>query len=119
MVLSIAFGGKMICYHDKVLKQEISAGILLQELGTGKNMNVLHWNMEDKSVVAMHVHPQEQFGYVIKGGFDMIIDGKNYSLRAGDAYFIPPDVPHSFTAVGETEAIDVFNPVKTDYPWKN
>lgn len=108
----------MICYQDRIPKKTIGPGILLQELGTGQGMNVLHWNMDDKAVVALHEHPQEQFGYVIKGGFDMLIEGKPYSLRAGDAYFIPPNAPHTFTAVGETEAIDIFNPIKTDYPWK-
>ena len=108
----------MFCYHDKIEKQNLGPGILLQELGYGDHMNSLHWNMSDKSEVKTHTHPQEQFGYVIKGGFDMIVGDEKVKLKAGDAYFIPPDVPHSFIAVGETEAIDVFSPIKKDFPWK-
>jgi quercetin dioxygenase-like cupin family protein len=73
--------------------------------------------MADKSVVAWHKHKQEQFGYVIKGGFRMRIGDKTAVLKAGDAYFIPANVPHEFIAVGQTEAIDLFTPVKKDFPW--
>jgi len=54
--------------------------------------------------VVLHHHPQEQFGYVIKGGFEMTVGDETAVLRAGDAYFIPPNVPHKFMAIGETEA---------------
>ncbi len=109
----------MYCYHKKIPKKDIGGGILMQELGPGTNMNVLHWNMDDGSVIPLHNHPQEQFGYVIKGGFDMTIGNDKTRLLEGDSYFIPPNVKHTFTALGETEAIDVFNPVKEDIPGKN
>ena len=108
----------MFCYHKTKKKIDMGGGVIRQYLGEGQSMNVQHWNMADKSVVKMHKHSQEQFGYVIKGGFRMIVGDETAELGAGDAYFIPPDVLHEFTAVGETEAIDVFSPVKHDFPWK-
>jgi len=48
----------------------------------------------------------------------MTVGDETVELKAGDAYFIPPNVPHTFTAVGETEAIDVFNPIRLDIPGK-
>jgi quercetin dioxygenase-like cupin family protein len=47
----------------------------------------------------------------------MIVGDEKTILKAGDSYFIPPDILHSFVATGETEAIDVFSPVRTDFPW--
>lgn len=88
----------------------------MQEIGPGQNMNVLHWNMADGSIVPLHSHPHEQFGYVIKGGFKMKIGDEEAVLSAGDSYFVPPNAPHIFIAIGETEAIDVFNPIKHDIP---
>jgi quercetin dioxygenase-like cupin family protein len=108
----------LFCYHKKIKKVETAKGIIVQELGAGEKMSVLHWNMADKSVVPTHNHPAEQFGYVIKGGFEMMIGDEKATLRQGDAYFIPPNIPHSFVTVGETEAIDVFHPVRKDLPWK-
>ena len=88
----------------------------MQHIGPGERMNVLHWNMKDGSVVPLHEHPHEQFGYIIKGGFKMNIGYSEAQLGEGDSYFVPPNTTHMFTAVGETEAIDVFNPVKEDIP---
>ena len=108
----------MFCFHEKLEKIDMGEGVIRQYLGEGKLMNAQHWNMADRSEVKLHKHPQEQFGYVIKGGFKMTIGGQTAELKAGDAYFIPPDVLHEFIALGETEAIDIFSPVKTDFPWK-
>jgi quercetin dioxygenase-like cupin family protein len=109
----------MFCHTGSISKDELEKGIFVQELGHGTAMNVLHWNMADGSEVRLHKHSQEQFGYVIKGGFDILIGDERSVLNAGDAYFIPPNVKHSFRAIGETEAIDVFTPIKTDFPWKS
>ena len=108
----------MFIYRDKIETIDMEGGVIRQYLGEGQNMNVQHWNMADNSVVKLHKHSQEQFGYVIQGGFKMIVGDETSELKAGDAYFIPPDVLHEFTAVGETEAIDIFSPVKKDFPWK-
>ncbi len=108
----------MFIYRDRIEKIDMEGGVIRQYLGEGRNMNVQHWDMADKSVVKLHKHSQEQFGYVIKGGFKMIVGDEISELKAGDAYFIPPDVLHEFTAIGDTEAIDIFSPVKKDFPWK-
>ena len=106
----------MFCFHKEIVKKELGKGILFQYLGKGSHMNVFHWNMDAGSVVALHNHPEEQFGYVIKGGFEILLDGEVYVLNQGDAYFIPPDAMHSFIAIGDTEAIDVFAPIKSIIP---
>ena len=42
----------------------------------------------------------------------MTIGDETHVLKAGDAYFVPANVPHKFVPVGDTEAIDVFTPVR-------
>ena len=64
----------MYIFHEKLEKMDMGGGgVIRQYLGQGQKMNAQHWNMADKSIVKMHKHSQEQFGYVIKGGFSMII----------------------------------------------
>ena len=106
----------MFCYSKELPTHNFAEGVVLKILGHAENMNVLHWDMEDGSVVAWHSHPEEQFGYCIAGGFSMRVGDETAELRAGDCYFIPPNVPHEFTAVGKTEAIDVFSPMKPSLP---
>jgi quercetin dioxygenase-like cupin family protein len=105
--------------HKLIARVDMGEGVVRQDFAEGASLNVLHWNMADGSEVKRHVHTQEQFGYVIKGGFTMVIGSETRQLRAGDGYVVPPNVPHSFVAVGDTEAIDVFSPVKRDFPWKD
>lgn len=102
----------MFCFHEKLQKADFAKGIKLMVLGAGRNMNVLHWNMANGTSVPPHEHPEEQFGYVIKGGFKMQIGDDEATLKAGDCYFIPPNAQHCFTAIDDTEAIDVFSPVR-------
>jgi quercetin dioxygenase-like cupin family protein len=106
----------MFCYHERVSKKDLGGGVIFQYLGIGQRMSVFHWNMADRSVVPLHHHNEEQFGYVIRGGFEIMLDGEKHGLGAGDAYFIPPDAEHSFVALGDTEAIDVFAPIKKVIP---
>jgi len=107
----------MFVHRKKLEKMDMGGGVIRQYLGECTKMNAQHWDMADKSMVKLHTHSQEQFGYVIKGGFKMTIGSETSVLEAGDAYFIPPDVPHEFTAIGQTEAIDIFSPIKLDFPW--
>lgn len=106
----------MLSYHKNLPTHDFAEGVVLKVLGHGEKMNVLHWDMEDGSVVAWHTHPEEQFGYVIAGGFSIKIGDETSEIRKGDCYFIPANIPHEFTAIGKTEAIDVFSPIKPKLP---
>jgi quercetin dioxygenase-like cupin family protein len=105
----------MICYHKKIQKHDLGQGVVMQVLGVGQNMNVLHWNMADRSEVKHHRHDEEQFGFVIRGELQLTIEGEVFSVKAGDGYFVPGGAWHSFIAIGDTEAIDVFSPIKRSY----
>ena len=43
---------------------------------------------------AHHIHEWEHEVYIIDGIGTLICDGKEYSVKAGDAMFIPPNVDH-------------------------
>lgn len=104
--------GQYINFHTGIEKKQLDQGILLQSLGHVRHLNVVHWNLPDGADVPRHEHPQEQFGYVIEGGFEMEIGDERYTLGKGDSYFIPANVSHHFVAIGDTEAIDIFSPIR-------
>lgn len=107
---------KAVVIGDKLPKVKTAPGILMQNLGQGSLMNGLHWNMDDGAVVDWHSHPAEQFGYVIEGGFKIWLGEEEFEIHKNDCYFVPPNVEHKFIAIGKTEAIDLFNPIKKDIP---
>lgn len=90
--------------------QDVGHGVQLRVLGATERMNALHWLSPDGASLPVHSHPEEQFGYVLRGGFRMTIGEETRELSAGDSYFIPANEPHSFLTIGVTEAIDIFSP---------
>jgi quercetin dioxygenase-like cupin family protein len=108
----------MFFFHKNIKNIDMGGGVLRQDFAEGQHLNIRHWNMANGSEVKLHTHPEEQFGYVIKGGFMMVIGNETKKLASGDGYLIPSNVPHSFVAIGETEALDVFSPVRKDLPGK-
>jgi quercetin dioxygenase-like cupin family protein len=70
----------------------------------------VHWNIPDGDTVPAHHHPQEQFGYIIRGTLELTVDGETFRVEEGDSYVIPPNAVHEFRALGQVEAIDVFAP---------
>jgi quercetin dioxygenase-like cupin family protein len=65
--------------------------------------------------VLLHSHPQEQTGYLIQGKMVMTIDGKEYSLQAGDSWSIAGNVTHGVEVEEECTVIEVFSPLREDY----
>ena len=102
----------MFVDHTELETTEFAPGILLRRLNQGLEINAVHWNFKDGVSLPAHQHIHEQFGYIIQGGFQVTIGEQTRLLKAGDAYYVPPNTMHQFVAVGETEAIDVFTPVR-------
>ena len=63
-----------------------------------------------------HVHPHEQIGFCLEGEMVFTINGKDYTVHAGEYYHIPPSAPHAERNDGRKAAIltDFFSPVRSD-----
>lgn len=49
--------------------------------------------------IGRHNHPGPESGYVIEGGFELLIDGESPRLlKAGDSYKVPPRAVHDAKA---------------------
>ena len=55
---------------------------------------VLFMGFEKEAEVAEHRHAA-QWGVVLDGSIELVIDGKALIYGRGDTYFIPENVPHS------------------------
>jgi quercetin dioxygenase-like cupin family protein len=63
-----------------------------------------------------HSHVHEQLLYVSAGELILTVDGRDITLRAGEAIAIPSNVPHGArtTAAGAT-VLDTFTPLREDF----
>lgn len=62
----------------------------------------------------LHQHPHSQITHIESGVFDVSIGGESRRLRAGDAYYIPPDVVHGAVCIEDGTLVDVFSPMRED-----
>ena len=81
----------------------------------GKEMMLSFVDLKKGAVVELHSHPHEQVGRVLKGRLHFFVGDADQVLGTGEMYVIPGDVPHRVIALEDSEAIDIFHPVREDY----
>ena len=47
-------------------------------------------------------HDGEEFGYVLLGSIDLILQGKRYRVRKGESFYFKPQTPHSIRNAGRS-----------------
>jgi quercetin dioxygenase-like cupin family protein len=68
------------------------------------------------AVVALHDHPHEQLGLILRGSMILTVDGEDHVLSEMDAYALPGGIEHEGIAGPEGALVlDVFHPVREDY----
>ena len=67
--------------------------------------------LDPGAVAPVHVHDEEQIGYIVSGACDFTDGTATWTLGPGDCYSAPPGSPHGATAHGEgCVIVDVFSP---------
>jgi quercetin dioxygenase-like cupin family protein len=66
-------------------------------------------------VGAIHYHYHSQITLIESGVFTVTIGDETQTLKAGDSYYIPPNVPHGAFADEAGILIDVFSPMREDF----
>jgi quercetin dioxygenase-like cupin family protein len=100
---------------DEVGSQQVTPRVRRKAIA-GEGLMLLRVEIEPGGCVAMHNHPNEQFGYVLEGRIRFSFEGGEHVLGAGEVYHIPSNAGHEVAAVGEERAVilDVFHPVREE-----
>ena len=62
-----------------------------------------------------HQHIHEQVTHIVRGDFELTVEGVPYLLAAGSVFIIPSLAVHSGKSITDCDIIDLFNPVREDY----
>lgn len=74
-----------------------------------QNKQILVSILENEKAVEVGEHSHgDQFGIILSGTADIMIDGKPYHFTKGDSYFIPAGAKHSARLSADHRAIDFF-----------
>jgi quercetin dioxygenase-like cupin family protein len=101
---------------QKILQMKGLETVVLTGLHGEKMMMVLNVTLPGHTV-PLHQHPHEQIGMVYDGKAKLRIGDEERTVKKGDFYCIPANVPHSDTALGDKPFImlDIFYPVREDF----
>lgn len=95
----------------KPVNELLTRGMISGEQGT-----IGYFTYKKGAVFPTHHHSNEQYSLITKGSVKVKILDKEYIVKAGDGIIIPPNVPHSFTALeDDTIDIDFFSPARKDW----
>lgn len=94
--------------------REVIPGYKGRAVHTG-SMTFMYWSVKRGAVMPMHSHLHAQIANVLKGEFELTVDGQTELLVPGMVAVIPPHVQHCGRAITECELLDVFNPEREDY----
>jgi quercetin dioxygenase-like cupin family protein len=84
-------------------------------LAADGSLMAVEFSFAKGAVGALHQHPHEQIGYIVKGSFEFEMDGVKKRLQAGDSYYVKPNAPHGVVALEDAVILDVFTPQRADF----
>jgi quercetin dioxygenase-like cupin family protein len=77
----------------------------------GEKLLVQEVVLKPGAVAPVHVHDEEQIGYVVSGSCEFTDGNRTWTLGPGDCYHAPPGAPHGATAFDDgCVIIDAFSP---------
>jgi quercetin dioxygenase-like cupin family protein len=78
-------------------------------------MTCSYWTITAGATLPEHSHPHEQVTNIIRGRFEMTLDGETHTIEPGSVVVIPSGTKHRGRALTDCFILDVFSPVREDY----
>lgn len=99
---------------DRIDREQLSPTLSRQVIHTDK-LTVARLYLTKGAVVPRHNHVNEQVTLLQKGKLLFRTDDGDHILESGQAMQIPPNMPHMVEALEDSEAVDLFSPVREDW----
>ncbi len=99
---------------DHVPEDRLIQG-LRRRIVTGERVTLGRIYFPKGAKVPAHTHESEQITHVLSGALLFVIAGEEIVVRSGETLTIPSNVEHSAEALEETDDIDAFAPIRTDW----
>jgi len=105
----------MTLYNWNEMAEEELNSLLGRRMISGRQITMARITLRKGCIVPTHSHENEQFSTTLTGALKFIVAGAEVIVRAGETLHIPPHTPHSAEAIEDTDALDVFSPVRRDW----
>lgn len=102
--------------EDNSMEWEVVApGMRRKIMAYDDSMMLVKVDFEKGAVGTLHHHYHTQISYVVKGKFEVQIDGKKQLLQAGDVFMVEPNLVHGAVCMEDGMLIDMFSPKREDF----
>ncbi|MEM9495012.1 MAG: cupin domain-containing protein [Pseudomonadota bacterium] len=102
-------------FADETPLEDVDPGIKRQILGHNDDLLLVKAIFETGAEGSQHRHHHSQVTYVEVGAFDVTIDGVTKRQKAGDCFFVPPNIMHGAICIEAGVLLDVFSPIREDF----
>lgn len=106
---------KHFIFGDKVEVEDVGGGIRRQILGFNDDLMVVKVWFDEGSIGYVHEHFHSQVAYVHSGEFDVNVNHVVQRLKAGDSFYVPPNIDHGAVCIKAGVLLDIFNPAREDF----
>lgn len=97
------------------IPEEAVTSMLDRRIVTGERVMASRIRLRKGCIVPRHAHEAEQLSWVFDGALRFAFGNRSITVRAGQVLVIPPWLPHAAEALGDTDELDVFSPIRHDW----
>ena len=106
---------KVFIENGDVAWEQTAEGVQRKIMSYDDKLMLVKVSFQKGAVGQLHQHYHSQITHVESGSFEVQINGDKKVLKAGDAYYIPPNVLHGCVCKEAGVLIDVFSPMREDF----
>ncbi len=102
-------------FDETVAWENVTDGIRRKIHSYDENLMLVVVEFKKGSIGYAHKHPHTQLSFLISGSFEVQIGNEKKIQKAGDSYFILPNIEHGVVALEDSLLLDVFTPHREDF----
>ncbi len=101
--------------NETIEWEDVETGIQRKVMAYDEKIMLVKVKFETGGIGILHKHHHSQITHVESGVFEVEIGEEKKILKAGDAFYIPPNVIHGAVCLEAGVLIDVFSPMREDF----
>lgn len=106
---------KVFIENDEISWQQMDMGVKRKIMAYDDKLMVVKVAFDKGGIGSLHQHHHSQITHIESGIFEVEIGEEKKVLKAGDAFYIPPNVMHGAVCLEAGVLIDVFSPMREDF----
>jgi transcriptional regulator with XRE-family HTH domain len=95
---------KMLVYPGETRK----AFLLTPDLRRKLEILLTYEEPQQENDEDWYQHEGEEFGFILEGRYEVIVEGRTYVLEEGDSIYFPSRFPHRMRCIGEKTATTIW-----------